>query len=233
MKKIIISVIMLLVMVYMPVRVNAQTIDQNWVKSRETVRNFYKNNNRKLIEFDKNSLIQIEENNIAEVAVPDAVELLKQIAADNAPINNENPIKVFDILQKKFQDKKHYFQVATDISFHHSEKNPFLNARIIKGLKELLETTFDDNLKTFKTVFLYIKTPFIINSQNRQIKYGSEVIVIEVIAYIREYLRIAKSGKIEIKPEYVSIIKDAYNDLSLEQGVFSNLPGAKELISEY
>jgi len=220
-------------MVFLTENVNSQTINQSWVKSRENIRSFYKNNNKKLIEFDKNTLINLEENNIAADTESSAVELLKQIAADNAEINNENPIKVFDILQKKFQDKKHYFQVATDISFHHSTKNPFLNARIIKGLKELLETTFDENLKTLKTVFLYIKTPYIIKSQSQQIKYGSEVIIIEIIAYIREYLRIEKSGKIEIKPEHVSIIKDVYNDLSLEHGIFSNLPGAKELISEY
>lgn len=211
----------------------SQSISLAWIKSKRNIREYYKPNNRKLIEFDKSILKNISEGNISKDVEFDISNLLKEIIADNIAINNENPITALEILENKISDKKFYFQVVTDISFHYSTKNPFVVAKMFRGLKNLLEQTFTDNLKAFKIVFQNIKTPYIILAQKEPIKYGAETIVIEIIAYIREYIKIAKSGKIQLTPENEAIIKDVYEDLSLEQGNFAHLPGAKELIAEY
>ncbi|MBN2544312.1 MAG: hypothetical protein JXB50_00855 [Spirochaetes bacterium] len=233
MKKFFISFLTLLAMIFLTENIDSQEITISWIKSRSNIRTYYKTNNRKLIEFDRISLNNLEKGNINIENESLAADLIKEIIADNMAINNENPITGLDILQKKFQNKKYYFQVTTDISFHYSTKNPFVIARIFNGLKELLESTFDENLKTCKAVFLYIKTPYIIASQNNTVKYGTEIITIEIIAYIREFLRIKKNGRTAITPEQEFIIKDIYENLSIEQGNFSKLPGAKELLSEY
>lgn len=227
------KIIILIAALFIGFSLYTQQVTSAWIKSKRNIREYYKTNSRKLIDFDKSILKNLLENPIQKELENEIAILLREIISDNIAINTDNPILALEILETKITEKKLFFDVVTNVSFHYSTKNPFVIAKMFRGLKNLLEGTFFDNLKAFKVVFQNIKTPYIIKSQSEPIRYGAELIVIEIISYIREYIKIVKSGKVQINPEAESIIKDVYEDLSLEQGNFTHLPGAKELISEY
>lgn len=206
-------------------------INANWVNTKKRIRINY--SKLKLYEFDKITLANLEKGIIASDAEPALAELLLDIVSGDAAEYHENSIKALDILEKKFANKMHFYNVASEFAFKYPTNSPFVIAKIFNSLTNLLEKNYEGNFNTLKTVYDSIKSPYIYQSMDGTPRYGAEYIVIEIIAYIRHFLKLSKDLKIKDNPQMSKYIANMYGELGLEKSNFKNLPGAKELIQEY
>lgn len=233
MKKIFVFLFFIIFMQYVMSAQTSPVITTNWIKAKISFKLKIKGSGSKTVDNDKNSLSYINKSTIPENLEGELNELLYHIIVDNLDLNTENSTSALDILQNKYKNKKFFFNTSTDIAFHYSTKNPFVIAKIFKGLKELMESNFDLSVSSFKIVFQNIKTPYVISSFEGSPKYGTEVIVTEIIAYIREYIKLTRSAKVQEKPEQAIVISEIYTELNIEKSNFNKLNGAKELVAEF
>jgi hypothetical protein len=206
-------------------------IDEGWIKIKKRIRGSYSKMN--LSELDKNNLDLIDKTPIAPDAEAALSDFLLDIIKENAVIDRDNSIRALNILETKFVNKKYFYDIASKYSFDNPTLNPYIIARIFKGLGNLLETNYDGNFKALKTVYESIKTPYVYKSYEGNLSYGTNDLVVEIIGYLRQYVKLLKSGKIKDNPDMSNYTAIMHSELDLKRGNFKNLAGAKELEAEY
>ena len=234
MKKLILSLLLTIIIItYSFNEEDERKINEKWVKIQQRARCYFEK--RELIELDKQNLDFLEKVNIPPEVEKFLSELLYEIILYNIPYNKDNSLKAFDILQKKFQDKIHFFDVASEIVFSSSTHNSFVIAKIFKGLTETIEGNYNENLHALSVIYDSIKTTYIAKAKSGTQKYGTNIVITELIAYLREYIRLVNAGKIKETPDKMELIAHIYTDLGLETRIsnFFRLKGAKELKKEY
>ena len=117
---------------------------------------------RRLLEIDTEILKEIESKNFTSELEPFLADLLDDIIVYDKLDNNENCFKALDILEKKFQDKQHLFNVASEFANYHNTGYPYIIAKIFSSLKNTITDNYDGNVKALQKIYEFIKTPYII-----------------------------------------------------------------------
>lgn len=202
-----------------------------WIKIKSRIRRNYEK--RKLVDLDSSTLDLLADMEITEEIEPQLAELLYDIIVDNALDGKKNAIKAIDVLEKRFSDIKYFFNVTEEFAFEYARLSPHVVVKILNGLTNTLAKDVDENLHALKVVYDSAKTPYIIEAIEGTIPYGTELIVMELIAYIREFIRLGNEGIVEESADEIPIIAVIYTDIALEDGNYLDLPGAKDLVKEY
>jgi hypothetical protein len=231
MKKILILAISILLTFSIFSADELKQIDDGWIKLKKRIRSSYSKMN--LSEHDKNILDIIEKTPILPDAEPALSDFLLDLIKDNAVVYRDNSIRALNILETKFTNKKYFYDIASKYSYDNPTLSPYVIARIFKGLGNLLETNYDGNFKALKAVYESIKSPYIYQSHEGNLSYGTNDLVVEIIAYLRQYVKLSKSVKIKDNPDMSNYTAIMHSELDLKRGNFKNLAGAKELESEY
>lgn len=209
-------------------------ISEKWVKIQKRQRVYHKR--RELIQLDKQALEALDKSDIPENVEKDLAELLSTIIVDNREQDPKISIKAFDILQKQFKDKEHFYDIASEYAYSYSPGNPFIIVKILNGFSELLDNDYAYNVYNMKVVYAAIKLHFIYRAlEGGDLKYGTDSVVSSLIQYLRTFAKKVNSNEIKIDEENMKTITDIYSDLNLEDrnSNFLKLPGAKELPQEY
>ncbi len=199
MKKIFLSSLFILLLIKPIISENSFLITKEWVEIKQKSRSYFEK--RRLLELDTETLTTIENSNFNPEAEPYLSDLLYDIIVYNKLDNNENCFKAFDILQNKFQDKNHLFNVSSEFANYHSIGYPFIIAKIFNSMKHTIIGNSEKNIKALAKIYEFIKTPYIIEAQNGNVRYGSNTVSKFLKEYLLELQKLLNEGKIENSPE--------------------------------
>jgi|GEM_PF-3667668 len=233
MRKIIFSIFILL----LAFMINSEDmINKEWVKVKLRIRKSPNISRLDLAELDTQTLKSINESPIPQEVEPDLAELLQEIIEGSRLYGKENALTAFDILEKKFQNKIHFFNIASDFAYRFPKRNAFVIAKILSGLKGLIEGLYRDNMRALKVIYeSCVRPTYVLSDKGGEIEYGTDTVIFHLIDYLREYIKLTEENKIQEDPRSKYLIASIYRDLDLDSQTsnFINIKGARELKEEY
>ena len=188
-------------------------LTKEWIQIKQKSRSYF--DKRRLLELDTETLKEIESKNFTPEVEPFLAELLYDIIVYDKLNNNENCFKAFDILENKFQDKQHLFNVASEFANYHNTGYPYIIAKIFNSLKNTITDNYDGNVEALYKIYEFIKTPYIIEAQNGTVRYGSNTVIKFLKDYLLEFQKLLSEGKISNDPKKLDIV----NRISAEIGL--------------
>lgn len=213
MKKIILCSLLVFCSISLLISQGTSEITKDWVQIKQNARSYF--DKRRLLEIDAETLKDIESKNFSNDVEPFLAELLYDIIVYNKLDSNDNCFKAFDILQNKFKNKKHLFYVSADFANYHGPEYPFIIAKIFSSLKETIKENPEENAVALYKVYELIKTPYIVQSHNGTVRYGSNTVLKFLKDYLLEFQRLLKEGVVSNDPK----ILDTVMRISAEVGL--------------
>ncbi|HOV15458.1 MAG TPA: hypothetical protein PK771_14315, partial [Spirochaetota bacterium] len=134
-----------------------------------------------------------------------------------------------DILINKFNDKNYFIDYSTLLVGYKISSNPFVLKKIIEGLTKTLTLSQDKIFKNFDSYYRIISI-FLIDKQ----KYGSDYVIPEFIAFLREYMKLVGEKKIQdtLRKKVISVVEEmGLNDK--KRSDYLRYPGGEDLKQEY
>ena len=203
MKKILMS--SLIIFITLPlISQSSFEITKEWIQIKQKSRSYF--DKRRLLELDTETLKEIESKNFSSDVEPFLADLLYDIIVYDKLDNNENCLKAFDILQDKFQDKQHLYNVASEFANYYNTGYPFIIAKIFSSLKNTITENYDGNVVALSKIYEFIKTPYIVEAKNGTVRYGSNTVLKFLKDYLLEFQKLLSEGKISNDPEKLDIV---------------------------
>jgi len=234
MKKILFISLILPICYFIIAESNGSNISEKWVKIQKRQRVYHQK--RELIQLDKQALDALQKSDIPADVEKELAELLQTIIIDNKVHDIKNALNALDVLQNKFVDKEHFYDISAEYAYLHSPGNPYIIVKILDGFSNLLDNDYAYNVYNMKVIYNAIKPYYIYRAlEGGDLKYGTESVVSSLINYLRSFVQKVKEDVINVDEENLKIIVGIYSDLNLEDpnSNFIKLPGAKELSMEY
>lgn len=204
MKKIILCSLLVLYSISLLISQSTIEITKDWVLIKQNARSYF--DKRRLLEIDAEILKDIEKKSFSLEVEPFLTELLYDIIVYNKLDSNDNCFKAFDILENKLQDKKHLYYVSADFANYHGPEYPYIIAKIFSSLKNTIKENPEENVIALYKVYELIKTPYIVQSHNGTVRYGSNTVLKFLKDYLIEFKRLLGEGEVSDDPKILDTV---------------------------
>ena len=195
----------LIVLITLPlISQNSYELTKEWIQIKQKSRSYFEK--RHLLELDTETLNEIENKNFSPEVEPYLAELLYDIIVFNKLDNVENCLKAFDILENKFSDKQHLFNVASEFANYYNTGYPYIIAKIFNSLKNTITDNSVENVNALSKIYEFIKTPYIVEAKNGTVRYGSNTVLKFLKDYLLEFQKLLSNGKISNDPQSLDTI---------------------------
>ncbi len=210
---------------------SSNEVTEKWVKAQLEVRKPWSSsqNRTKVREVDTAFIEYVSKYDFKSVE-PLVASYLRNVLFEDDRVNDPTNIRnSLDILINKFGDKNYFIDYSNLLIGYKISSNPFVLKKIIEGLTKCLIVSQDKIFKNFDTYYKIISI-FLNDKQ----KYGSDYVIPEFIAFLREYIKLVGEKKIEdtIRKKVISMVEDmGLSDK--KRSDFQRYQGGEELKQEY
>ncbi|OHD12714.1 MAG: hypothetical protein A2086_11910 [Spirochaetes bacterium GWD1_27_9] len=223
--------IFLLVLNFFVFSDNTSDLTENWIKNKIISRqqSADKGNKSELRIKDSDLIYELQKKDFKNIEPLVASYLYKIIIENKKLVDVNNVQDALDVLESRFQDKTYFITYASDLTRFEIIYNPFVIKKVWQGFRKNLAGYDDKIFKGFEAVYRATGL-FLFNKQ----EYGSDYVIPEFIAFLREYINLVTSGKIKDtqRARIISICQEMGLN-SKKQSDFQRYLGGEELKQEF